>query len=93
MPKYKDDYVAFMEKILEDGHAEKAPKQYETAWLSGCLLATHQLQYLKNVDHIAVMEKGTIVHQGGYEELKEKGAFVGLVKLPESLEEEPGGVL
>ena len=31
-PKYKEDYVTFMEKMLEDCHAEKAPKQYETAW-------------------------------------------------------------
>ena len=24
--------MAFMEKVLEAGHAEKAPKQYESAW-------------------------------------------------------------
>ena len=39
------------------------------------LLATHQLQYLKNVDHIVVMENGSIINQGGYEELKEKEHF------------------
>ena len=31
-PKYKKDCVAFMQKMLEDGHAEKAPKQHKTAW-------------------------------------------------------------
>lgn len=30
--KYKEDYVTFMQKMLEEGHAEKAPKQYETVW-------------------------------------------------------------
>ena len=31
-PKYKQDYVTFMEKMIADGHAEKAPNQYERAW-------------------------------------------------------------
>ena len=30
-PKYKQDYVTFMEKMRADGHAEKAPNQYERA--------------------------------------------------------------
>jgi len=30
--KYKEDYVAFMQKMLEEGHAEKAPERYETVW-------------------------------------------------------------
>lgn len=30
--KYKEDYVTFMEKMLKNGQAEKAPKQYERAW-------------------------------------------------------------
>ena len=53
------------------------------------LLATHQLQYLKNVDHIVVMENGSIINQGGYEELKEKGAFLDIVELLEPYEDEP----
>ena len=31
-PRYKEDYVAFMEKTLEAGHDEEAPKQHELAW-------------------------------------------------------------
>ena len=31
-PKYKEDYVTFMQKMLEEGHAEKAPEQRETVW-------------------------------------------------------------
>ena len=31
-PKYKEDYVTFMQKMIEEGHAEKAPEQRETAW-------------------------------------------------------------
>ena len=30
--KYKEDFVTFMEKMLKNGQAEKAPKQYERAW-------------------------------------------------------------
>lgn len=45
------------------------------------LLATHQLQYLKNVNRIAVIEKGSIAYQGSYDELKVKGAFGGIVEL------------
>ena len=31
-PKYKEDYVTFMQKMIVEGHAEKAPEQRETAW-------------------------------------------------------------
>ena len=30
--KYKEDYVAFMQKMLEEGHAQKDPDRYETVW-------------------------------------------------------------
>lgn len=52
------------------------------------LLATHQLQYLSKVDRIAVLEKGSITHLGGYEELREKGAFHGIVELSEPNDKE-----
>ena len=39
------------------------------------LLVTHQLQYLKDVDHIVVMEDGSIICQGGYKKLSENGVF------------------
>ena len=45
------------------------------------LLATHQLQYLKNVNRIAVIEKGSVAYQGSYDELKAKGAFGGILEL------------
>jgi ATP-binding cassette subfamily C (CFTR/MRP) protein 4 len=37
-----------------------------------CILTTHQLQYLKSVDNIVVMEKGKIAMMGSYDELHEK---------------------
>jgi ATP-binding cassette subfamily C (CFTR/MRP) protein 4 len=37
-----------------------------------CILITHQLQYLKSVDNIVVMEKGKIAMMGSYDELHEK---------------------
>ena len=52
------------------------------------LLVTHQLQYLKDVHDIAVMENGSIVHQGGYMELKEKGLFSRILELPDTVEDE-----
>ncbi len=55
------------------------------------LLVTHQLQYLKDVDRIAVMEKGSIIHLGEYTQLKEQGAFAGMLEMSERLKgEEPG---
>ena len=31
-PRYKRDYVALVEKMIEEGHAEKAPSKYKRAW-------------------------------------------------------------
>ena len=55
------------------------------------LLVTHQLQYLKNVNRIAVIEKGSVAYQGSYDELKAKGAFGGIVELSEPSENETEG--
>ncbi|CAG9854876.1 unnamed protein product [Phyllotreta striolata] len=45
------------------------------------LLVTHQLQYLKNVDRIFLMERGTIVSSGNYKEMSESpGEFAKLLK-------------
>uniref|UniRef100_A0A0U9HSG5 Putative ABCC protein n=1 Tax=Chrysomela populi TaxID=154003 RepID=A0A0U9HSG5_CHRPP len=38
-----------------------------------CVLATHQLQYLKNVDNIIIMNDGEIEMEGTYEELQKSG--------------------
>ena len=52
------------------------------------LLVTHQLQYLKDVHDIAVMENGSIVHQGSYMELKEKGLLSRILELSDTVEDE-----
>ena len=54
------------------------------------LLVTHQLQYLKDVDRVVVMENGSIIHQGEYAEILEQGAFRGVAGLPEQCENGPG---
>ncbi|CAG9782790.1 unnamed protein product [Diatraea saccharalis] len=36
------------------------------------VLVTHQLQFIKSVDQIVVMDKGKIVAEGGFKELQEK---------------------
>ncbi|KAL9978294.1 hypothetical protein ACROYT_G015793 [Oculina patagonica] len=53
------------------------------------LLVTHQLQYLKDVDRIAVMENGSIIHQGGYTELTDQGVFSDILKISDLFEDEP----
>ncbi len=53
------------------------------------LLVTHQLQYLKDVDRIAVMENGSIVHQGGYTELTDQGVFPNIFEVSEHFESTP----
>ena len=54
------------------------------------LLVTHQLQYLKDVDRVIVMDNGSITHQGVYAEILDQGAFKGVVGLPEDCEDGPG---
>ncbi|XP_068754000.1 ATP-binding cassette sub-family C member 4-like [Montipora capricornis] len=54
------------------------------------LLVTHQLQYLKDVDRIVVMENGSISYQGKYAEIPHQGAFPGVAGLPEQCEDGPG---
>ena len=54
------------------------------------LLVTHQLQHLKDLDHIAVMENGSIIHQGGYTELTDQGLFSDILELSQCCEDDPG---
>ena len=56
------------------------------------LLVTHQLQYLKDVDRVLVMENGSIIHQGKYAEILDvdQGAFGGVARFPEQCEDGPG---
>ena len=51
------------------------------------LLVTHQLQFLKDLDNIAVMKNGTIAHQGEYSELADQGVFSGMFS--QRFEDEP----
>ena len=46
------------------------------------LLVTHQLQYLKDVDLVVVMENGSITYQGVYDALLDQGAFREDIGLP-----------
>ncbi|KAL9978312.1 hypothetical protein ACROYT_G015811 [Oculina patagonica] len=56
------------------------------------LLVTHQLHYLKDVDHIAVMENGSITFQGGYEEVTNMEELLGSLELPDPIEDEFGPI-
>ncbi|KAK7601741.1 hypothetical protein V9T40_009182 [Parthenolecanium corni] len=38
-----------------------------------CILVTHQLQYLSNVDHIILFEQGSVLAEGSYHALTESG--------------------
>ena len=92
---YSDADIYLLDDPLSAVDTKVGSKLFESCilgYLSGRirLLATHQLQYLKNVDRIAVMEKGAITCVGSYEELKEKGVFLGIVELSESFEDDPG---
>ena len=53
------------------------------------LLVTHQLQYLKDVDRVILMDNGSITHQGVYAEILDQGAFKGVAGLPEDYEDGP----
>ena len=52
------------------------------------LLVTHQLQYLKDVDLVVVMENGSITHQGVYDALLDQGAFQEEIGSPWHCEDE-----
>ncbi|XP_033124996.1 multidrug resistance-associated protein 4-like [Anneissia japonica] len=50
-----------------------------------CILVTHQLQYLENVDKILVMKDGQVAGYGTYSELQSSGIdFATLLKEPEN---------
>lgn len=54
-----------------------------------CILVTHQLQYLKKVDQIIILNNGVIEAEGSYEELKDSGLdFAKLLDDLPSQEEE-----
>ena len=53
------------------------------------MLITDQLQYLEDVDRIAVMKNGSIIYQGGYKQLTESGLFSDYLELSQANEDEP----
>ncbi|CAH1738394.1 unnamed protein product, partial [Aphis gossypii] len=40
-----------------------------------CILITHQIQYLINVEHIVIMENAKILAEGSYKQLRESGSY------------------
>lgn len=59
--KYKEDYVAFMEKMLEAGHAEKAQKQcHERTWY----IPHHGVYHPKKPDKLRVVFDCSAEFQG-----------------------------
>ncbi|XP_050665873.1 probable multidrug resistance-associated protein lethal(2)03659 isoform X2 [Leptidea sinapis] len=56
------------------------------------ILVTHQLQFVKNVDNIVIMEFGSILAEGGFDDLNEQGlAIIQLLqdKVREAREDDP----
>lgn len=56
------------------------------------VLVTHQLQYLRNVDKIVVMEKGRVAAQGGYKALCQGGELRNLVINHEDINKKDVGI-
>ena len=54
------------------------------------IFVTHQLQHLKDLDHIAVMKDGSIIYEGGYTDLKDKGIFSDILELSQHHPDKPG---
>lgn len=52
-----------------------------------CILVTHQLQYLKNVKQIVVMNTGSIQIEGNYDDIKASSSFNFLKNFEQSTED------
>ena len=92
---YSDADIYLLDDPLSAVDAKVGRRLFESCilgHLSGRirLLVTHQLQYLKDVDRVVVMENGSIIHHGEYAEILEQGAFQGVAGLPEQCEDGPG---
>ncbi|XP_065203724.1 probable multidrug resistance-associated protein lethal(2)03659 isoform X2 [Planococcus citri] len=52
------------------------------------ILVTHQLQYLGNVDHIVLLEQGSVTAEGSFQQLQETGLdFTKLLSTPKESED------
>ncbi|XP_078368623.1 ATP-binding cassette sub-family C member 4-like isoform X2 [Oculina patagonica] len=90
---YSDADIYLLDDPLSAVDTKVGRKLYESSildYLSGRirLLVTHQLQYLKDVARIIVMENGSFSHQGGYTELTEQGVFFDSLELLQLCENE-----
>ena len=77
---YSDADIYLLDDPLSAVDTKVGRHLYESCilkYLSGRirLLVTHQLQYLKDVARIIVMENGSISQDGAYTELKDQGVF------------------
>ena len=91
---YSDSDIYLLDDPLSAVDTKVGRKLFENCilgHLSGRirLLVTHQLQYLKDVDRVIVMNNGSIAHQGVYAEILDQGAFKGVAGLPEDYEDGP----
>ena len=59
-PRYKKDYVFFVEKMLEDGHAEKAPPENKRVWS----IPHHGVYHPKKTEKIRVVLDCWVEFQG-----------------------------
>lgn len=53
-----------------------------------CVLVTHQLQYLKDVEHVILLNKGRVEAQGTYNHLKNFEISALLPEVEEELDKE-----
>lgn len=84
---YSDGDIYLMDDPLSAVDAKVGKHIFENC-INGLLsnkvrvLVTHQLQYMKSADYIVILDKGSVVKQGKYEQMKEAGLDI------ESLEKE-----
>ena len=91
---YSDADIYLLDDPLSAVDTKVGRRLFESCILSHLsgrirLLVTHQLQYLKDVDRVIVMDNGSIAHQGVYAEILDQGAFKGVAGLPEDCKDGP----
>lgn len=93
---YKDADIYLLDDPLSAVDTKVGKLLYEdciTKFLENkiCILVTHQLQYLKSVGKIVILDGGKIVGEGTYEELQASGlGFAKLLQQFESDDQEQG---
>lgn len=90
---YKDADIYLLDDPLSAVDTHVGKQLFENC-ISGflkektCILVTHQLQYLKDVDHIIILESGVVKAEGTYNELQESGLDFAKLLEKETEEEE-----